>query len=74
MGAWISLHFGFTDEEIELFRRKGLTAVTNPGSNTKLASGIANTTAFFETRSQYGHRHRWTSQQQLPGYVPGNVF
>ena len=38
----------FTDEEIELFRRKGLTAVTNPGSNTKLASGIANTTAFLK--------------------------
>ena len=38
----------FTDEEIELFLRKGLTAVTNPGSNTKLASGIANTTAFLK--------------------------
>ena len=38
----------FTDEEIELFRRKGLTAVTNSGSNTKLASGIANTTAFLK--------------------------
>lgn len=30
-----------TDEDIRIFRERGLTAVTNPGSNTKLASGIA---------------------------------
>lgn len=30
-----------TKEEIELFRRKNLTVVTNPCSNLKLASGIA---------------------------------
>ena len=31
----------FTDEDIELFARKGLWAVTCPSSNLKLASGIA---------------------------------
>lgn len=31
----------FTDEDIELFARKGLFAVTCPASNLKLASGIA---------------------------------
>lgn len=34
-GVWL------TPEEIELFRKKGISVVTNPGSNTKLASGIA---------------------------------
>ena len=31
----------FTEEDMDLFVKKGLFAVTNPGSNTKLASGIA---------------------------------
>ena len=30
-----------TEEDMDIFRRRGLTAVTNPGSNTKLASGVA---------------------------------
>jgi len=30
-----------TDEDLKIFKDKGLTAVTNPGSNVKLASGIA---------------------------------
>ena len=30
-----------TDEDIEIFKKRGMSAVTNPGSNTKLASGIA---------------------------------
>ncbi len=30
-----------TDEDIEIFKKHDLTVVTNPGSNTKLASGIA---------------------------------
>lgn len=29
------------DEDMEIFRRRNLSVVTNPGSNTKLASGIA---------------------------------
>lgn len=29
------------DEDMEIFRKRGLSVVTNPGSNTKLASGIA---------------------------------
>ena len=66
MGAVDIIAFGLLDEEIELFRRKGLTAVTNLIQH-KLASGIANTTAFLKnTESILAHRHRWTSQQQLP--------
>ncbi|HAG69976.1 MAG TPA: amidohydrolase [Lachnospiraceae bacterium] len=30
----------FTEHDIEIFKKRGLIAVTNPGSNTKLASGI----------------------------------
>ena len=29
-----------TEEDMAIFRKRGLTAVTNPGSNTKLASGV----------------------------------
>lgn len=38
-GGYHCIHM--TDEDIRIFRERGLTAVTNPGSNTKLASGIA---------------------------------
>lgn len=31
----------FSDRDFEIFRKRGLTAVTNPASNLKLASGIA---------------------------------
>jgi len=31
----------FNDNDMEIFKRRNLSAVTNPGSNTKLASGIA---------------------------------
>ncbi len=31
----------FDEKDIEIFARRNLTAVTNPGSNSKLASGIA---------------------------------
>lgn len=35
-------HLVYTDEnDIEIMKKRGLYAVTNPGSNTKLASGIA---------------------------------
>lgn len=37
-----------SDEDIEIFKNKGLSAVTNPGSNTKLASGIAPIRRFLE--------------------------
>ena len=30
-----------TEEDLDIFREKGLSVITNPGSNTKLASGIA---------------------------------
>lgn len=37
-----------TDEDLEIFKNRGLSAVTNPGSNTKLASGIARITDMME--------------------------
>ena len=37
-----------TEEEMELFHQKGLTVVTNPASNLKLASGIAATPALLQ--------------------------
>lgn len=38
----------FTEEDMDLFARRGLHAVTNPGSNTKLASGVAPIGRFLE--------------------------
>lgn len=38
----------FTEEDMDLFAKKGLYIVTNPGSNTKLASGIAPVGRFLE--------------------------
>ena len=38
----------FTEEDMDLFAKKGLHVITNPGSNTKLASGIAPITRFME--------------------------
>lgn len=37
-----------SDEDIEVFKKRGLSAVTNPGSNTKLASGIAPVKRFLD--------------------------
>ena len=37
-----------SDEDIEIFRRRDLSIVTNPGSNTKLASGIAPITRYLK--------------------------
>jgi 5-methylthioadenosine/S-adenosylhomocysteine deaminase len=36
------------DGDIEIFKNRGLTVVTNPGSNTKLASGIAPVKSFLD--------------------------
>lgn len=38
-GGYHCVHM--TEEDLQIFKEKKLTAVTNPGSNTKLASGIA---------------------------------
>lgn len=38
-GGYHCVHM--TEEDLDIFREKGLYVVTNPGSNTKLASGIA---------------------------------
>lgn len=40
----------FTEEDMDLFAKKGLHVVTNPGSNTKLASGIAPIGRFLEKK------------------------
>lgn len=37
-----------SDEDIEIFKKRKLTVVTNPGSNTKLASGIAPISKYLE--------------------------
>ncbi len=38
----------FNDEDIEIFKKHDLSIVTNPGSNTKLASGIAPISKFLK--------------------------
>ncbi len=43
-GGFHCVHF--CDEDIEIFKRRGLWAVLNPASNLKLASGIAPTARF----------------------------
>ena len=42
-GVWL------TAEEMALFKEKGVSVITNPGSNTKLASGIAPISGFLKT-------------------------
>ena len=37
-----------TDEDIEIFKKRGLIMVTNPGSNVKLASGVAPVQKFLD--------------------------
>ncbi len=37
-----------SDKDFEIFKKRGLSAVTNPGSNTKLASGIAPVKRFLD--------------------------
>ena len=51
-GAYHCVHF--TEEDMDLFAKKGLYIITNPGSNTKLASGIAPITRFLEKGIQVG--------------------
>lgn len=38
-GGYHCVHM--TEEDLDIFRKRGMTVVTNPGSNVKLASGIA---------------------------------
>jgi 5-methylthioadenosine/S-adenosylhomocysteine deaminase len=37
-----------SDNDMEIFKKRGLYAVTNPGSNTKLASGITPTSTYLK--------------------------
>lgn len=45
-GGYHCVHM--TDEDLDIFRKRGMTVVTNPGSNVKLASGIARITDMME--------------------------
>lgn len=45
-GGYHCVHM--TEEDIQIMKEKGLYAVTNPGSNTKLASGIAPISAYLK--------------------------
>lgn len=45
-GGYHCVHM--TDEDLDIFRERGMTVVTNPGSNVKLASGIARITDMME--------------------------
>lgn len=45
-GGYHCVHM--TETDIDLFQRRGLNVVTNPGSNTKLASGIAPITQYLQ--------------------------
>lgn len=45
-GGYHCVHFG--DKDFEIFKKRGLTAVTNPASNLKLASGIAPISRFLK--------------------------
>ncbi len=53
IGMWDNGGGGFhcvhmSDEDMDIFKRRGLHVVTNPGSNTKLASGIAPIDAYLK--------------------------
>ena len=45
-GGYHCVHM--TDEDMDVFEKRGLSVVTNPGSNTKLASGIAPISEFLK--------------------------
>ena len=45
-GGYHCVHM--SDEDIAVFKKRGMSVVTNPGSNTKLASGIAPVRKFLE--------------------------
>ncbi len=45
-GGYHCVHM--SDRDIEVFKKRGMSVVTNPGSNTKLASGIAPVRRFLD--------------------------
>ncbi|MCM1257368.1 MAG: amidohydrolase [Roseburia sp.] len=42
----------FEEKDVEIYKKRGLTAVTNPSSNLKLASGIAPISRFLQEKIQ----------------------
>lgn len=46
-----------TEHDLDIFRARGLWVITNPGSNAKLASGIAPLRQMRELGIRHGHRH-----------------
>ncbi len=45
-GGYHCVHL--TEEDMEIFKKRNMSIITNPGSNTKLASGIADITKMLE--------------------------
>lgn len=45
-GGYHCVHM--TDEDLEIFRKRGMSIISNPGSNTKLASGVADITKYLD--------------------------
>ncbi len=45
-GGYHCVHL--TEEDMEIFKKRNMSIITNPGSNTKLASGIADITKMIE--------------------------
>ena len=46
-----------TDEDLDIFQKRGLYVVSNPGSNVKLASGVARITDMQQRGIQIGRAH-----------------
>ena len=47
-GGYHCVHL--TDEDIDIFKKRNMSIISNPGSNTKLASGIAPITKFLDAK------------------------
>lgn len=51
-GAFHGVHL--TDSDIPIYKKRGLSIITNPGSNLKLASGVARISEFMENGINVG--------------------
>ena len=58
---------------MRFFRKRGLTAVTNPASNLKLASGIAPVKRFLDEGIALAIGTDGPASNNCHGYVPGDV-
>lgn len=60
------------EKDIEILKKHHMSVVTNPGSNTKLASGICPVKRLLDEGINLA-TVRGTGKQQLSGHVPGDV-